>query len=51
MVAHKIRLTYEMAGEAPIRLRGWALLLDARRFSASLCVMEICVIDRAKAYS
>ena len=40
-----------MAGEAPIRHQGWALLEDARWFTASLCVMEICVIDRVKSYS
>lgn len=39
-----------MAREAPIRHQGWALLEDAHRSSASLCVMEICVTGRVKAY-
>ena len=36
---------------APIRHWGWALQEDARRFSALLCVTEIRVTDRVKAYS
>ena len=39
-----------MAREAPIRHQGWALLEDAHRSSASLCVMETCVPGRVKAY-